>query len=1040
MRVLPRCRPLAVVLAPVLALVLVLSGLLAPIPAAAAADDVHLLAPAGPSGTPQYVRPLAQTATGLVYRNEHSGTTMVKLHGLAHVAQPETRLADPTVVGDLLSEYLPATRTLRWRTIADATLHETVLPADLDYLVRTPSGYLARQGAGPYELVAVDLLAGGTASVLGTAPETDGVIAGPLGAAVPVPGTPGDWRYHPYDASLPAGLLLTAPAGAGDCRLGEAALFCWSATELTRSPLTGNPATTVAASPRSLVPTATGAAWSTPDARYPDFGWHQIWTWRADASAPVLAVTGDKRLTGHLAPVTGGTDLALAAKAGDLSEAGMYRISAAAAVTLVIGTTPQPRAATTIALGPGRAVWGENAAPSGALLGRDVGPAADGGLSLGPTSQLTDRSSGTALSVGGWRAAYARTTGTRGLELTGVPGDPDLESAGAVRSTVSGDRVLWQSRGADEALTWHLTDLPGGATTALADGVSYDLWGERLARLDADGSVWVRDLRAASAPEQLAPALDGGAAGGTVHVAGDLVAWDVTPADPAAPDPGVLVRDTATADPATPLAGLSVLQDLSTGYAVGCGGVGGCSPRAVALADGTVFPVESDRPLVVDGNVLGFLTPDALPAVRVLPAYADAPRLLGPTGAPAEVDLGARGFSVRVTASEVLADCALEIRDAEEVLVRSVACTPARYGVATATWNGAGQGLPTVPDGTYTWRIVASDGALPLVGHDGSTSALGGTLVVDGPPGVTAMVPAPDAVAVAPGTTVRLGFDEPVSGATAATVELRGPDGNAVPGAVTYDAATRTVTLTPSAPLGVLRRYSVVVHAGVTDAQGNAVSVPDWSFSTGTTSTAPTCSLVMPARVVIDARSSIEDFRIAPNCAVNGADHASWDLVHAATGGGWTLRFESADFEYPDWTITWPDTAPMGRWSLVPQGAAQADGNPLRQNSAAVDVKFASRTAASLTSRSATALRWTVTTTQWSGSAHRFVPRARLRVGLYHLAPRSTTWTWVSAVTTSTAGTATVTLAAPKAGSYRFGVLETSTVWPSTSAAVQGRR
>ena len=74
----------------------------------------------------------------------------------------------------------------------------------------------------------------------------------------------------------------------------------------------------------------------------------------------------------------------------------------------------------------------------------------------------------------------------------------------------------------------------------------------------------------------------------------------------------------------------------------------------------------------------------------------------------------------------------------------------------------------------------------------------------DGPdtttPTVTARTPAPGATGVAVGANVTATFSEPIQQSTLG-LELRGPGGTLVAGTTTYDAATRTATLDPTATL-----------------------------------------------------------------------------------------------------------------------------------------------------------------------------------------------------------------------------------------------
>ena len=113
---------------------------------------------------------------------------------------------------------------------------------------------------------------------------------------------------------------------------------------------------------------------------------------------------------------------------------------------------------------------------------------------------------------------------------------------------------------------------------------------------------------------------------------------------------------------------------------------------AVDLVDGTVIPVETERPLAVDGDILGFITLEGLPAVRALPAYLDDPRLLDPFVAVDEVDFSEYQAPMRLATSRQLTSCALELRDAEGTLVRANQCTLALYGIATVKWAGPAGG------------------------------------------------------------------------------------------------------------------------------------------------------------------------------------------------------------------------------------------------------------------------------------------------------------------------------------------------------------
>ena len=62
-----------------------------------------------------------------------------------------------------------------------------------------------------------------------------------------------------------------------------------------------------------------------------------------------------------------------------------------------------------------------------------------------------------------------------------------------IDSTISGQRILSRTRDSNGVLRWKLTTMYN-STATLPDALSYDLWGQRLAWVDPDGSVWLRDL------------------------------------------------------------------------------------------------------------------------------------------------------------------------------------------------------------------------------------------------------------------------------------------------------------------------------------------------------------------------------------------------------------------------------------------------------------------------------------------------------------------------------------------------------------------
>ena len=103
-------------------------------------------------------------------------------------------------------------------------------------------------------------------------------------------------------------------------------------------------------------------------------------------------------------------------------------------------------------------------------------------------------------------------------------------------------------------------------------------------------------------------------------------------------------------------------------------------------------------------------------------------------------------------------------------------------------------------------------------------------------PALSALSPGAGAVNVrydAPAITAT--FTEPVSGVSASTFTLRNKAGAVVASSVTYDAAARRATLTPSAPLAGESVYTASLTSGIKDPTGNALPASSWTLTSGRT-------------------------------------------------------------------------------------------------------------------------------------------------------------------------------------------------------------
>jgi hypothetical protein len=229
-----------------------------------------------------------------------------------------------------------------------------------------------------------------------------------------------------------------------------------------------------------------------------------------------------------------------------------------------------------------------------------------------------------------------------------------------------------------------------------------------------------------------------------------------------------------------------------------------------------------------------------------------------------------------------------------------------------------------------------------------------------------------------------------------------------------------------------MRRTKLAVSAAAALVAG--VVLPGSAVS----ASVPGCHLNGPTKVVVDSPSEEVTWGFGPDCMEvtnGGGAAATWDLFDPSDALVKAIGLEIPDpLAYED-SHTFADTAPKGRYLVRPTGISPSW---LTQNYRGVDVKYGSTLTAAVT-RTSTALTWAATATQWSGRSHEYVPRADVRVGLFHQITSRSAWTFVKSVRTSSTGKATVSLSAPESGNYRLVVGETPTVWAAYSTTVKGR-
>ena len=156
-------------------------------------------------------------------------------------------------------------------------------------------------------------------------------------------------------------------------------------------------------------------------------------------------------------------------------------------------------------------------------------------------------------------------------------------------------------------------------------------------------------------------------------------------------------------------------------------------------------------------------------------------------------------------------------------------------------------------------------------------------------PTVTARTPAVNATSVAATTTVTATFSEAVQGVSGTTFTLKPGTGAAVGAVVTYDAASRTAILDPSADLAANTPYTATLTGGasaIKGATGTPLATVSWTFTTAAApadTSAPTVTARSPGS---NATGSSRTANITATFSepVTGVSGSTFTLKNTSTG------------------------------------------------------------------------------------------------------------------------------------------------------------
>ena len=254
------------------------------------------------------------------------------------------------------------------------------------------------------------------------------------------------------------------------------------------------------------------------------------------------------------------------------------------------------------------------------------------------------------------------------------------------------------------------------------------------------------------------------------------------------------------------------------------------------LTNGQTFRFQVQAVNALGASVFSALSNAAVPAA---PVFAGAPAIGTATAGNAQV-------TVRWSAPAAVANAAAVTQYRVRVFV-GAAATPTREVTVGNVTNTVITGLI---NGTgYTFDVSAINSA--GTGAASARSALTTPRTEFVAPTITARTPASGARSVSQTANITATFSEPVANVSAGTVVLR-LNGSAapIPASVTYNNATRTVTVNPNATLLADRTYNMA-FSSVRDTAGNSLAASGWQFTTGP---APTVAAATPANRAVGVR------------------------------------------------------------------------------------------------------------------------------------------------------------------------------------------
>ncbi|MGC4941838.1 hypothetical protein [Kribbella sp. DT2] len=223
------------------------------------------------------------------------------------------------------------------------------------------------------------------------------------------------------------------------------------------------------------------------------------------------------------------------------------------------------------------------------------------------------------------------------------------------------------------------------------------------------------------------------------------------------------------------------------------------------------------------------------------------------------------------------------------------------------------------------------------------------------------------------------------------------------------------------------KKTTAAVTAALMIAAAAVTATPASARTTAATAATATCNLTAPYRVVIG--QPYKEFKLyASGVCSLGEAFSSWNLIHPSQGDQGSAYFSGSNQDI--WGVY--DFHTIGIHTWRPSIAYDSGTTQLSQNTLQSDIRLA--TAAWITSkRTKDVVTLTGTSLLYSTGSDSYFKRSAK--GAFQFKERgTTTWKGLKAVTTNSAGVATMAYRYSKTRDYRFVLYTTPVSWDQASA------